>query len=125
MKIPDNFKYSKDHEWVKIEDGVATIGITDYAQSELGDIVFVEFPEIDNTIEVNEVFGTVEAVKTVADLFSPSSGTVIEINEELEDAPELINSSPYDEGWLIKVNITNVSELTDLMNAKEYEEHIS
>jgi glycine cleavage system H protein len=125
MKIPDNFKYSKDHEWVKIEDGVATIGITDYAQSELGDIVFVEFPEIDNTIEVNEVFGTVEAVKTVADLFSPTSGTVIEINEELEDAPELINSSPYDEGWLIKVNITNVSELTDLMNAKEYEEHIS
>lgn len=125
MKIPDNFKYSKDHEWVKIEDGVATIGITDYAQSELGDIVFVEFPEIDDTIEVNEVFGTVEAVKTVADLFSPTSGTVIEINEELEDAPELINSSPYDEGWLIKVNITNVSELTDLMNAKEYEEHIS
>ena len=120
MNIPENLKYTKDHEWVKIEGDVATIGITSFAQSELGDIVFVEVDTEGEELEVEEVFGTIEAVKTVSDLFMPINGEVTEFNEELEDTPELINSSPYDEGWIIKSTISDSSDLDDLLSSEEY-----
>ena len=120
MNIPENLKYTKDHEWVKIEGDVATIGITSFAQSELGDIVFVEVDTEGEELEVEEVFGTIEAVKTVSDLFMPINGEVTEFNEELEDTPELINSSPYDEGWIIKSTIADSSDLDDLLSSEEY-----
>lgn len=119
MNFPQELKYTKDHEWVKIEGDVATIGITEFAQKELGDIVYVEVETIGETIEAGEVFGTVEAVKTVSDLFMPLTGEILEFNEELESAPELVNESPYETGWMVKVKI--VGELpSDLLSASEY-----
>ena len=125
MDIPDNLSYTKEHEWISIEDNIATVGISDYAQSELGDIVFVEMPNIDDVFDKNDVFGTIEAVKTLADLFLPVSGKIIEINESLESNPELVNSSPYNDGWLVKIEVKDVAELEDLLNSEDYENLIS
>ncbi len=122
--IPENLKYTKDHEWIKVEGNTAIIGITDYAQGELGDIVFVEIETVNETLNKEEVFGTVEAVKTVSDLFMPVTGKVLETNPKLENAPELVNSEPYGDGWLIKVSIDNTTELNDLLNAAQYKELI-
>lgn len=124
MNIPANLKYTKDHEWVAIEGEIATIGITDFAQKELGDIVYVEVETLDQTLDKDEVFGTVEAVKTVSDLFLPLSGEIIEFNEELESEPELVNSDAYGKGWMVKVKITNTSEIEGLMSDAEYKELI-
>ena len=120
----NSLKYTKEHEWVMIEKEVATVGITDFAQNQLGDVVFIELPEESSDIEKNEPFGAIEAVKTVADLFAPISGNIIDINKELEDSPELVNTSPYDLGWIIKTSIKNYDELNDLMNLDEYENFI-
>ena len=125
MDIPDNLSYTKEHEWISIEDNIATVGISDYAQSELGDIVFVEMPNIDDVFDKNDVFGTIEAVKTLADLFLPVSGKIIEINESLESNPELVNSSPYNDGWLVKIEVKDVAELEDFLNSEDYENLIS
>ncbi len=125
MNLPKDLKYTKDHEWVKIEGGMATIGITDYAQKELGDIVYVEVETLDESLDKDEVFGTVEAVKTVSDLNLPVSGTVVEFNEALEDAPEIVNEDPYGKGWIIKVEVDNSEELNDLLSAEEYEQELS
>lgn len=122
MNIPENFKYSKDHEWIKVEGDEALIGITDFAQKELGDIVFVEVETVEETLDKDEVFGTVEAVKTVSDLLLPVGGTILELNEKLDSEPELINKDPYGEGWIIKMKITNPSELDELMDAGGYKE---
>lgn len=124
MNIPSELKYTKDHEWVKIEGDVATIGITDFAQGELGDIVYVDVDTLDETVDAEEVFGSVEAVKTVSDLFMPLTGEVIEFNEALEDEPELVNSDPYGEGWMIKVKISDTSQIDDLLSAEDYQEII-
>ena len=124
MNIPSELKYTKDHEWVKVEEGVATIGITDFAQGELGDIVYVDVDTLDETLDIEEVFGSVEAVKTVSDLFMPLSGEVIEFNEELEDEPELVNSDPYGKGWMIKVKLSDVSQTENLLSAEAYQELI-
>jgi len=120
MNIPSNLKYSKDHEWIKVDGDTITVGITDFAQSELGDIVYVEVETVDETLEAEEVFGTVEAVKTVSDLFLPVSGEIIEFNEALEDEPEKVNSDPYGEGWMIKVKCSDISQLDDLLSADDY-----
>ncbi|TCP28109.1 glycine cleavage system H protein [Tenacibaculum skagerrakense] len=120
MNIPAELKYTKDHEWVKVEGDVAIIGITDFAQSELGDIVYVDVDTLDETVEIEEVFGSVEAVKTVSDLFMPLSGEIVEFNEKLEDEPELVNSDPYGEGWMIKVNISDSSQIDGLLDAEAY-----
>ncbi len=120
MNIPAELKYTKDHEWVKIEGDTATVGITDFAQGELGDIVYVEVETLDETLDKEEVFGTVEAVKTVSDLFLPLSGEIIEFNEALEDAPESVNSDPYGEGWMIKIKMSDASEVDGLMSAEDY-----
>lgn len=122
MKIPKDLKYTNDHEWVKIEGDVATVGITDFAQGELGDIVYVEVETVDETLVREEVFGTVEAVKTVSDLFAPLSGEIIEFNESLEDEPEKVNTDPYGEGWMVKIKFSDPSELDDLLSAEEYTE---
>ncbi len=122
MKIPQELKYTKDHEWVKIEGDTATIGVTDFAQGELGDIVYVEVETLDETLEKEEVFGTVEAVKTVSDLFMPLSGEIIEFNDSLEDEPEKVNEDPYGEGWMIKIKLSDTSEVEDLLSADEYKE---
>lgn len=122
MKIPVELKYTKDHEWIRIEGNIATIGITDFAQSELGDIVFVEVETEGETIEKEEVFGSVEAVKTVSDLFMPISGEILEFNQALEDAPEVVNEDPYNEGWMIKVKIADPSDMDDLLSADQYQE---
>lgn len=122
MNIPQDLKYTKDHEWVKIEGDTATVGITDFAQGELGDIVYVEVETLDETLDREEIFGTVEAVKTVSDLFLPLSGEVVEFNESLEDEPEKVNSDPYGEGWMIKIKFSNQSEVDDLLSAEEYKE---
>lgn len=124
MNIPSELKYTKDHEWVKIDGDTATIGITDFAQGELGDIVYVDVDTLDETVEKDEVFGSVEAVKTVSDLFMPLKGEVIELNEELEDEPELVNSDPYGKGWMIKIKIEDTSQIEDLLNAEAYQELI-
>ncbi len=124
MNIPENLKYTKDHEWVSLKDGIATVGITDFAQSELGDIVYVDVDSQDETLEQNEVFGSVEAVKTVSDLFMPLSGEITEFNEGLEDAPEKVNSDPYGEGWMIKIKVSDASEFESLLNAADYKELI-
>jgi glycine cleavage system H protein len=124
MEIPKGFLYTKEHEWVLVEDDLATVGITDYAQSELGDVVFVELPEIGDEVEAAESFGTIEAVKTVSELFSPLTGTVVEVNELLADSPDLVNMDPYGEGWMIKVKYTEIPE-EDLLSAAEYREMIS
>ncbi|MDO5972438.1 glycine cleavage system protein GcvH [Flavivirga aquimarina] len=120
MNIPSELKYTKDHEWVKIEGDVATIGITDFAQSELGDIVYVEVETVDETLDAEEIFGTVEAVKTVSDLFLPLSGEIIEFNESLEDEPEKVNGDPYGDGWMIKVKCSDLSQADALMSADDY-----
>ncbi|CAM1370435.1 glycine cleavage system protein GcvH [Tenacibaculum soleae] len=124
MNIPSELKYTKDHEWVKVEEGVATIGITAFAQGELGDIVYVDVDTLDETLDIEEVFGSVEAVKTVSDLFMPLSGEVIEFNEALEDEPELVNSDPYGKGWMIKVKLSDDSQTADLLSAEAYQELI-
>lgn len=121
MKVPQNLKYTPDHEWIRVEGNFAFIGITDYAQEQLGDIVFVEIETEGETLAHEEVFGTIEAVKTVSDMFMPVSGTVIEINPELESNPEVVNRDPYGEGWMIKISIQNPSELDSLMDAAAYE----
>jgi len=120
MNIPSELRYTKDHEWVKIEGDVATIGITDFAQSELGDIVYVEVETLDETLKAEEIFGTVEAVKTVSDLFLPLSGEIIEFNNALEDEPEKVNKDPYGDGWMIKVKCSDLSEVGDLMSSDDY-----
>lgn len=122
MNLPENLKYTKDHEWVQIEGDILTIGVTDFAQSELGDIVYVDVDTLDEVVEANDVFGSVEAVKTVSDLFMPMTGEVIEINEGLEDAPELVNSDPYGEGWMIKVKANDLSQIENLLDAGGYKE---
>ncbi len=120
MNIPADLKYTKDHEWVKVEGDVATIGITDFAQAELGDIVYVEVETEGDTLDAEEVFGTVEAVKTVSDLFMPVSGEILEFNEELESSPETVNDSAYEDGWMIKVKLSDASEIDSLMSAEDY-----
>ncbi|TXG37488.1 glycine cleavage system protein GcvH [Seonamhaeicola maritimus] len=120
MNIPSELKYTKDHEWVNIEGDLATIGITDFAQSELGDIVYVEVETVDETLDADEVFGTVEAVKTVSDLFLPLSGEIVEFNDSLEDEPEKVNSDPYGDGWMVKVKCSDLSEVEELMSADDY-----
>ena len=124
MEIKPELKYTKDHEWISIDGDNATIGITDYAQGELGDIVYVEIETLGEELEKEEIFGSVEAVKTVSDLFLPVSGEITELNEGLEDNPELINDDPYGEGWIIKMKISNQSELSDLLSADDYKELI-
>ena len=120
MNVPEELKYTKDHEWVKIEGDIATIGITDFAQGELGDIVYVEVETLDDTLEADAVFGSVEAVKTVSDLFMPLTGEVITFNEALEDTPETVNEDPYGEGWMIKIKLTDPSAIKDLLDAADY-----
>ena len=122
MEIRENLKYTKDHEWIRIDGDIATVGITDFAQSELGDIVYVEVDTIDENLNKDDVFGTVEAVKTVSDLFIPVSGEILEFNESLNDNPELINDSPYDEGWIIKMKVENLDQLSELLDSKSYSE---
>jgi glycine cleavage system H protein len=124
MKLPENLKYTKDHEWIKIDGDVATVGITDFAQSELGDIVYVEVETLDEELDKEEVFGTVEAVKTVSDLFMPVSGKVIEFNESLEDEPEMVNDNPYEDGWIIKIKMSNPAETSDLLTTDDYKTHV-
>jgi len=124
MNIPSDLKYTRDHEWVRVEGKIATIGITDFAQGELGDIVYVEVETVDETLDQEEVFGTVEAVKTVSDLFLPVSGTILEFNENLEDQPEVVNSDPYGEGWMIRVEMSDLSQLEGLLSDAEYKELI-
>ena len=124
MNLPDNLKYTKDHEWVRVEGDVAVIGITDFAQSELGDIVYVDIDTVDKQVSQEAVFGTVEAVKTVSDLFSPLSGTVLEVNEKLDNSPELVNSDPYGDGWIIRMSIDDASQLDGLLTAEGYREVI-
>lgn len=120
MNIPSELKYTKDHEWVRVEGDTAIVGITDFAQSELGDIVYVEVETVDETLDADEVFGTVEAVKTVSDLFLPVSGEIVEFNETLEDEPEKVNTDPYGEGWMIKVKFSDASQLEGLMSSDDY-----
>ncbi|MBK8290344.1 MAG: glycine cleavage system protein GcvH [Flammeovirgaceae bacterium] len=124
MNIPAELKYTKDHEWVKVEGGQATIGITDFAQGELGDIVYVDISTVGQQINQHDVFGTVEAVKTVSDLDMPISGKVLELNKALEAAPEKVNSDAYGEGWMVKISITNLAELDSLLTAEQYKELI-
>ena len=125
MNIPSELKYTKDHEWVKIDGDVATVGITDFAQSELGDIVYVEVETLNETLAAEEIFGTVEAVKTVSDLFLPLSGEIVAFNESLEDEPEKVNTDPYGDGWMVKVKISDTSEIEDLLSAEDYKKIIS
>ena len=120
MEVKENLSYTNDHEWIKIEGNIALVGITDFAQSELGDIVFIEVETIGEILNKNEVFGTVEAVKTVSDLFIPVSGKVLEFNNALEDNPELVNDSPYGDGWIVKIEITNTDEISDLLDSEAY-----
>ena len=124
MNIPEELKYTKDHEWISIEGEIATVGITDFAQRELGDIVYVEIETVGETLDADEVFGTVEAVKTVSDLFLPVSGEIIEFNEDLEDTPEDVNAEPYSKGWMIKMKISNPDDLNQLLDSNQYRELI-
>jgi len=124
MNIPENLKYTKEHEWVLLDGDVAKVGITDFAQRELGDIVYVEVDTEGEELDQDEVFGTIEAVKTVSDLFVPVAGEVIEFNEALEDEPELINKDPYGEGWIIKLKVKNLSDVDALLNAEDYQKYI-
>ena len=120
MNIPEELKYTEEHEWVRIEDDIAVVGITDFAQGELGDIVYLEIDTLDSQIDSNEVFGSVEAVKTVSDLFMPITGKVIEVNPSLENKPELVNEDPYGEGWIIKVSVSNSDEFEELLSSDDY-----
>jgi glycine cleavage system H protein len=122
MNIPENLKYTKDHEWVKIDGDIATVGITDFAQSELGDIVFVEIETEGETLDKEEVFGTIEAVKTVSDLYMPVSGEVLEVNSDLEANPELVNKEPYEGGWMVKIKANDVTDFEQLLTAEQYKE---
>ena len=124
MNHPDNLMYTPEHEWVKIEINIATVGITDFAQGELGDIIFLEFPDIDESFDEGEVFGTIEAVKTVSDLFMPVSGKIVEVNEALNDDPENVNSSTYDDGWMVKIELSSDFSTESLLNSKSYIEMI-
>ena len=124
MSTPKELKYTKEHEWVSVDNNIATIGITDHAQGQLGDIVFVELPDVESQIKQEDTFGVVEAVKTVADLFAPVSGRVTEINVSLEESPDLINSNPYESGWIIKVAIDDLEEYNNLMSSEDYEDFI-
>ena len=125
MNVPTDLLYTSDHEWVSVVGNVATIGITDFAQSELGDIVFVEFPELSSTVEKGQSAGSIEAVKTVADLYMPISGTVIAVNENLDNNPEAVNDTPYGDGWMVKIEIANQDEISDLLTATAYDDLIS
>ena len=125
MNTPDNLLYTNEHEWIRVDGDEAYIGITDYAQSELGDIVFVELPNADDEFEKNDVFGTIEAVKTLADLFLPVSGKILEVNEKIENEPELINSDPYNDGWLVKISVSNADELGEILTPEDYKKLIS
>ena len=125
MNIPENLKYTKEHEWIRVEEDFAYVGITDFAQGELGDIVFVELPNLEEDFSQNDIFGTIEAVKTLADLFIPISGKIVAVNEDLEGQPELINTSPYEDGWIVKIEVTNKEDLESLMNHNSYKELIS
>ncbi len=120
MNIPANLKYTKDHEWISLDGEIATIGITDFAQKELGDIVYVEVETLDQTLGKDEVFGTVEAVKTVSDLFLPVAGEIIEFNDTLESTPEIVNTDPYGKGWMVKVKVSNVSDMNELLSSDDY-----
>ncbi len=124
MNIPEELKYTKDHEWISIDGEIATVGITDFAQGELGDIIFLEFPDVDESFNEGDVFGTIEAVKTVSDLFMPVSGKIVEVNEALNDNPENVNSSPYDSGWMVKIELSAESGTDSLLNSKSYIEMI-
>lgn len=124
MAVPSELKYSKEHEWVKIEGNTVTIGITEYAQGELGDIVFVELPEVDDEINEGDTFGSVESVKTVSELYAPVSGKVVESNDELEDSPEFVNESPYEKAWMVKVELSDESQIDELLTAEQYSEMI-
>ena len=125
MNVPTDLLYTSDHEWVSVVGNVATIGITDFAQEELGDIVFVEFPELNSTVEKGQSAGSIEAVKTVADLYMPITGTVIEVNENLDNNPEAVNDTPYGDGWMVKIEIANQDEISDLLTATAYDDLIS
>ncbi|GEK59484.1 glycine cleavage system protein H [Marinococcus halophilus] len=125
MSVPDELLYSEEHEWVKKEDGRLRVGVTDFAQSELGDIVFVELPEVGDELEAGEPFGSVESVKTVSELYAPVTGKVVEINEDLDDSPEFVNESPYEKAWMIVVEPSNESELDDLMSPAQYSDMVS
>ena len=125
MKFPNDLRYTQQHEWIKVEESTATVGITDFAQSELGDVVFVELEPVDSEIEKDEAFGTVEAVKTVSELYMPLSGRLIEVNEELDGHPEHVNEDPYGKGWMIKVEIVDPSQLDDLLSAEDYEQMVA
>ena len=120
LNLPENLNYSKDHEWSKVTDNIVTIGIDDYAQDQMGEIVFVEVPEVGDTFDKGDEFGTVESVKAVSEIYIPVSGEVVEINEALEDAPELVNNSPYEEGWIVKIKADDLSELDNLMDKAAY-----
>lgn len=124
MKQPEDNRYAKSHEYVHVDGGIATLGISDYAQKELGDVVFVELPQVGSQVEANEEFGNIESVKAASELFSPVTGEVVEINEELASRPELVNTDPYGDGWMLKVKLTSPEELDVLMNAEEYEEYV-
>ena len=124
MEFPANMRYTKDHEWIRVEGNTGVIGITDYAQGELGDVVFVELPPVGTKLEQGKQFGTIEAVKTVSDVFAPVSGEIIEINPALKDSPEIVNKEPYSGGWLAKLNITDKSELANLLDAAKYQEMV-
>ena len=125
MNVPADLLYTSDHEWVNVDGDVATVGITDFAQGELGDIVFIEFPVLNSTVDKGQSAGTIEAVKTVADLYMPISGTIIAVNENLDNNPEAVNNTPYDDGWMIKIDISNQDEISDLLTATAYEDLIS
>jgi glycine cleavage system H protein len=125
MEFPEDLKYSKEHEWVLVEDNVATVGITDYAQDQLGDIVFVELPAIDDKVSKEDAFGVVESVKAVSDIYAPVSGKVLEVNDDLPDNPEMVNEDAYGDGWMIKIEMNDPEELQELMTAAEYEEYVA
>lgn len=125
MNFPENLKYTKEHEWIKVEGNIGIVGITDFAQKELGDIVYLDIPTVGEMVKKEAVFGTIEAVKTVSDLFSPVSGKVLEFNTALDSAPEKINQDPYGEGWIIKISIDNPEELNTLLSAEEYKKSIN
>tara|TARA_B100000678_G_C18196997_1_gene497849 strand:- start:227 stop:607 length:381 start_codon:yes stop_codon:yes gene_type:complete len=124
MNLPEELKYTEEHEWIKVDGNIATIGITDFAQGELGDIVYIEIDSIGNELNVSEIFGTVEAVKTVSDLFMPIKGTVLEINSNIESTPEIVNEDPYDKGWIIKIEISENQDIENLLSADDYRKMI-
>lgn len=125
MELPDDLKYTKEHEWVFVEDKVATVGITDHAQEQLGDVVFVELPAVGDQVTKDEAMGVVESVKAVSDVYAPVSGKVVEVNDDLPDSTEMVNEDPYGDGWMVKIELSDPSELEDLLTAEEYEQHVA